>query len=99
MELDKISASDFQPFLNQPFTFIISSEISLEAELIEVLVLTTHSPLERKPFSLTFRTRQRDEYYQQGIFNVEHAELKGLEFFLSPKGFDGTGMRYEAVFS
>ena len=99
MELDKITAADFMPLVNQPFYFKISPEVSLEAELIEVVVLTTYSPLERTPFSLTFRTQQRDEYYQQGIFCIEHTELKSLEIFLSPKGFDGTGMRYEAIFS
>lgn len=99
MELDKISAADFQPLINQQFVFKISSEVSLEAELIEVLVLRGDSSIEREPFLLTFRTEQQQEYYQQGIFRVEHDVLHGLEFFLSPKGFDGIGMRYEAVFS
>ncbi len=99
MELDKISAADFQPLINQQFIFEISEEVSLEAELVEVLVLNNYSPLERTPFSITFRTQQKKEYYQQGIFKIGHPELKGLEIFLSPKGFDGVGMKYEAVFS
>lgn len=97
--LDKITAADFQSIINQQFVFEISPEVSMEAELIEVLVLSNYSPLERSPFSITFRTQQRNEYYPQGIFTIHHPVLKSLAIFLSPKGFDGIGMRYEAIFS
>ena len=99
MELDKISAMDFQPLLNQKFNFNISAEVSLESELIEVTEFNGYSPLERTPFSLVFRTQQKKEYYNQGIFSIEHPTHGVMDLFLSPKGFDDVGMKYEAVFS
>ena len=99
MELDKISANDFKPLLNQKLNIKISADISLETELVEIIELNGYSPLERSPFSITFRTQQKNEYYNQGIFRVEHPTIGNIDLFLTPKGFDGVGMKYEAVFS
>ena len=99
MELDKISANDFKPLLNKEINFKISHELNLASELIEVTELTGYSPLERKPFSIMFRTQQKNEYYNQGIFRIEHPQYGNIDLFLTPKGFDGVGMKYEAVFS
>lgn len=99
MELDKISAADFQPLLNQKFNFNISAEVSLESELIEIIEFNGYSPLERIPFSVVFRTEQKNEYYEQGIFRIEHPIHGDMDVFLTPKGFDNFGMKYEAVFS
>ena len=99
MELDKISAADFQPLLNREVNIKISVDLNLASELIEVIELSGYSPLERKPFLITLRTQQKTEYYNQGIFRVEHPQHGDMDLFLTPKGFDGVGMRYEAVFS
>ena len=77
----------------------ISDTILLGAELIEVTKLTNYSPLDRIPFSIVFRTEQKDEYYEQGIFTIIHPEKGDLQLFLTPLGFDAIGMKYEAVFS
>lgn len=97
--LDKIGISEFQPLLNQKFIFKISNDVSLEAELVEIMEFNGFSPLERKPFSVTFRTNQKNEYYEQGTICIVHPALGEIFLFLSPKGFDGLGMKYEAVFS
>ena len=99
MELDKISANDFKPLLNKAVNIKISPDVNLEATLIELTETNGYSPLERKPFSFVLRTDQKNEYYNQGIFIVEHPTIGNIELFLTPQGFDGVGMKYEAVFS
>ena len=99
MDIALLTLNDFDPHLNKIFTIRISDEILLDAELIEVTKLNNYSPLERSPFSIVFRTEQKNEYYQQGIFTIIHPQKGNLELFLSPLGFDSVGMKYEAVFS
>lgn len=99
MDIALLTLNDFDTLLTTVFTIRISDEVQLEAELIEVTELNNYSPLERNPFSIVFRTNQKDEYYQQGIFTIVHPEKGNLELFMSPLGFDSVGMKYEAVFS
>lgn len=99
MDIALLTLNDFDPHLNKIFKIRISDEIQLDAELIEVIKLNNYSPLERSPFSIVFRTEQKNEYYQQGIFTIIHPQKGNLELFLSPLGFDSVGMKYEAVFS
>lgn len=99
MDIALLSFNDFNSHLNTRFKFQISDEIQLDAELIEVTMLNNYSPLDRSPFSLVFRTEQKNEYYEQGIFTIIHPQKGNLELFLTPLGFDKVGMTYEAVFS
>ena len=99
MDIALLTLNDFETLLNTVFTIRISDEILLNAELIEVTKLNNYSPLDRNPFSIVFRTEQKNEYYQQGIFTILHPEKGDLQLFLSPLGFDDIGMKYEAVFS
>jgi len=99
MDIALLTLNDFTAFLNQVFKIRISDEIQLDAELIESTKLNNYSPLERSPFSIVLRTEQKNEYYEQGIFSVEHPEKGNLDIFLTPLGFDSVGMKYEAVFS
>ncbi|CAD0005946.1 DUF6916 family protein [Flavobacterium chungangense] len=99
MDIALLTLNDFDTLINTVFTFRISDEILLNAELIEVTKLNNFSPLERNPFSIVFRTEQKNEYYEQGIFTILHPEKGDLQLFLSPLGFDDIGMKYEAVFS
>lgn len=99
MDIALLTFNDFDTLLNTVFTIRISDEVQLDAELIELTNLDNYSPLERTPFSIVFRTDQKNEYYQQGIFTIVHPEKGDLELFMTPLGFDNAGMRYEAVFS
>ena len=98
-ELSILSYQDFSGYLNQLFNINFGGEVVLSAELVEATELTGYSPLERKPFSIVFRTQQKNEYYQQGTFLIKHPEKGDIPLFLVPKGFDTVGMKYEAVFS
>lgn len=83
-------------------SFRISSDadgITLDSELIEATqVGATPSGGRRAAFSLVFRAAA-DVVLPQQIYRVEHAELGVLDIFLVPIGPDGSGMRYEAVFT
>lgn len=98
-ELSELSYHDFKGFLNQAFNIQFEQNVLLPAELIEVQEFNTYSPLARKPFSVIFRTQQKNEYYPQATVMVEHPEKGEIPLFLSPKGFDNIGMKYEAIFS
>jgi hypothetical protein len=98
-ELSTISYEDFSGYLNQTFNINFGGDIVLPSELVEATELTSYSPLERKPFSIVFRTQQKNEYYQQATFIIQHPEKGDIPMFLAPKGFDNVGMKYEAVFS
>lgn len=99
MDISLLSINNFNSLLNTSFVIKISEEVQLDAELILATELNSYSPLERTPFSLVFRTQQKNEYYEQGIFTVVHPQEGNLELFLTPLGFDEVGMKYEAVFS
>lgn len=99
MDISLLSANNFNSLLNKVFTIQISEEIQLDAELISVTEFDHYSPSEKIPFALVFRTEQKNEYYEQGIFTIIHPEEGNLELFLTPLGFDEVGMKYEAVFS
>jgi hypothetical protein len=99
MELQELTHQDFSQFLNQSFNIKFGENAILPAELIEAQELNGYTPLQRKPFLVVFRTQQKNEYYPQATFIIEHPEKGEIPMFLSPKGFDAEGMKYEAVFS
>jgi phenylalanine-4-hydroxylase len=98
-ELSQLTIQDFSGLLNREFKIKFESNVIINAELIEVKEFNNYSPLERKPFAITFRTQQKNEYYPDLTFAVFHPEKGEIPMFLSPKGFDEVGMKYEAVFS
>jgi hypothetical protein len=97
--LDTLSIADFEPYLQTEFSIRFTQEVTLPSQLIEAKTLHTYSELERKPFSLTFRTQQKEEYYNQAIFGLQHPEKGEILMFMVPLGLDSEGMRYEAIFS
>ncbi|MFN8429047.1 MAG: hypothetical protein U0V04_03635 [Spirosomataceae bacterium] len=99
VDLSLISNEDFAELLNKEFRIQFEENVILDSELIEITVFKNYSPLTRSPFSLIFRTFQKEKYYPQGVFNIIHPTLGVLSVFMVPKGFDSEGMRYEVVFS
>lgn len=99
MELDKVSAEDLKPLLNKRIHIQFTNDVKMSAQITGLTEFNSYSPLERKPFSVVFRTEQKSEYYNQGIFGVILPSEEKISIFLTPQGFDGVGMRYEAVFS
>jgi len=97
--LDKLTSADFSAHLNQKFHIRYQPETTLEVELIEVTKLGAEDMPGRRPFSLTFRSSQRNSYLPQHVYTLEHNQLEKMELFLVPLGPDEVGMRYEAVFT
>lgn len=99
MELENITIDHFKNLISTELTIQFTEEIFLPAIVTEVTQLNGYSPLPRTPFSIIFRTNQKNQYYSQGTYVVHHPELNEIIMFLSPKGFDNVGMNYEAIFS
>ena len=97
--LDKLTTEDFEPHLGEVFYIQAEGLEPLEAELIEVMTLSSGPTEGRRPFSIVLRTGQQDSYLGQAIYRVGHEALGTLDLFLVPLGPDGQGMRYEAVFT
>jgi hypothetical protein len=97
--INEITVTDFKELLNKSFEILFDSESMLEAELIEVLELKNSQMINREPFSLTFRTSQKNEYYQQGNYLIKYKNKLEMPLFMVPIGPDAKGMRYEAIFS
>lgn len=97
--IEKLTVADFQPYINQTFSIRFTPEVTLPAELISVETWGSETDKYRQPFTLTFRTAQKTEFYPQSIFTLVHPTAGDLAVFFVPIGLDSEGMRYEAVFS
>lgn len=98
--LDQLQRSDFEPFIQQSFIIRFRlPEAELPALLMAVTPLKSHPGSPRPPFSLTFRTPQQGQYYQQAMYTLVHPEKGELELFFVPIGFDAEGMKYEVIFN
>ena len=98
-ELSKITIADFKFLVNQKFEIVFADNVSVRTELVEVLALEGYSKLKRIPFSLVFKTDLKNEYYKQGIYQINYPGKGQIEAFLVPIGIDKDGVKYEAVFS
>jgi len=97
--LEKLTIADFQSYINRSFPIRFTTEVTLPATLITVNAWGSESDKYRQPFTLEFRTAQKNEHYQQGTFTIVHPTIGELPIFLVPIGADAEGMRYEAVFT
>lgn len=97
--LENLTILDFEAFLNKSISIRFTPEVILPAELISAVAWGEKSDKYRQPFTLVFRTPQKQEYYQQGTFILLHPEAGDLPIFFVPIGPDSEGMRYEAVFT
>jgi len=100
MTPDQLSAETFHECLHQTFR-IRAGEETVEAELVEVRGLKSHTRREdRQAFSVLFQGPM-DKPLEQSIFRLENDTLGELDLFLVTLGpdADGNGMIYEAVFT
>lgn len=90
---------DIKPLLNQKIIIRFSDAHRLSAEVIEVSNLKNFSQLATEPFSFVLRTEQKNEYFPQAIYTIEHPTKGDISVFMVPIGFDTEGMKYEIIFS
>jgi hypothetical protein len=97
--ISELSVNDFIDFRDKNFDIKFTEQVVLQGKLLECVESKSYSPLARKPFSLVFRTNQKNEYYPQGMMIVFHPEKGEIPLFFVPVGFDEVGMKYETVFA
>jgi len=95
LELDRVSAEDFEPLLHSRFR-VVAGDLSLDFELVEVAGRKSATQ-ERSPFSLLFKG-PRDNLLPQQMYRIEHETLGPMELFIVPVREDQNGYYYEAVF-
>jgi hypothetical protein len=66
--------------------------------LIDVTALRNYANTARAPFSLIFTTRGADVLPQQ-LYELRHAELGSMWFFLVPIGKTGDTVSYQSIFN
>jgi hypothetical protein len=96
-DLQQLNAADFERFHRERFRVRPEDAPSFELELIEVSEGARGGGT-RAQFSLVFRGGPSPPLPQR-IYRLEHDRLGALDLFLVPLGPDGTGQRYEAVFT
>jgi hypothetical protein len=96
MDVGELTLEIVEPLVGDAFT--IAAEPAPIGLALETAVALGEWPGGRQPFSLTFRGPP-DPVLQQGIYQLEHAELGALEIFIVPIGKDADGTSYEAIFT
>lgn len=98
-EIVTLKIEDIRPLLNQKVIVRFSDTHHLSAEVTEVSTLKNFANSNTEPFSFTLRTEQKNEYFPQAIYPIEHPTKGDLAVFMVPIGFDAEGMKYEIIFS
>ncbi len=98
-----LTRADFAQHLGQTFTVWLGEGTGYDLALIEVKALgqtpPAGVPARAEPFSVIFRSGERDRHLPQRTYRLTAAGLAPLEIFLVPIGPDAAGMRYEAIFT
>lgn len=97
-DLHLLTIDQFDKLLNETFTIRFLEGTEITALLVKAKAINGYSPLERKPFYLTFKTTQ-PVAFPQGIYRVTHAETGEMEVFIVPISSDKEGTEYQAIFS
>jgi hypothetical protein len=99
LDLAKVSATAFEPFLNRPFQ-MLSDSAQIELQLIRVSQSKHGGAQEggRIPFSIEFKSGP-GQPWPQGIYRLANETLGAMELFVVPLGTDANGCYYEAVFN
>lgn len=99
--LKTLRLEDFEPFVDQTFTFRAheGEEIATRLDHVRPLGGQTVDDAARRPFALVF-TSEASGVLAQQIVTVENETLGSLDVFVVPVGPDRRGrMQYEAVFT
>jgi hypothetical protein len=92
---------EFAPRLGQAFRLQLGDGQVLALELVEVKDrgrCAVGGP-DRSCYTLLFRSPGENRFAPQRTYTVEHDALGALDMFLVPRGPDGQGMTYEAIYN
>ena len=96
MDIAQLSAADFEPLVNQPFS--LELEGAGPMTLIEVQTKMRPGTAGRVPFSLLFSSDGSGVLPQQ-VYRLLHDKLGTVEIFLVPVQQQDGKTLYEAVFN
>jgi hypothetical protein len=101
MEARRPDISDFAGRLGEGFRLGLGDGQTLRLELIEVKDRGRSSVggPDRSCYTLLFRSPGENRFAPQRAYLIDHDDLGTLEIFLVPRGPDGKGMTYEAVYN
>lgn len=93
--------TDFAGRVGETFHLDLGGGQALALELVEVhdRGRTAVGGPERSCFALLFRSPGEKRFAPQRIYGLEHEALGRIEMFLVPRGPDGLGMTYEAIYN
>lgn len=96
MDVAQLSAANFEPLVNQPFS--LELEGAGPMTLIEVETRARPDTASRAPFSLLFSS-DSDRVLPQQVYRLHHGSLGTVELFLVPVQQQDGKILYEAVFN
>lgn len=97
IDLGKVLAADFSPYLNQKFYIHYGETEQLEVELISVDILGKTPVGRMQQFSLIFQSGIQ-AYLPQGVFHISQQPMGSMEVLTIPIGANQRGMRYQVIF-
>jgi len=98
VQLDKVTAGTFSPYIESSFNIELSPSGSLALILSSVTEVGPELPGRRRTFSMIF-LGPIEPILPQRIYALKHDTLGTLEIFIVPIGVTQTNCRYEAVFN
>lgn len=101
MARERPEITEFAGRIGEQFRMQLGGGQALALELVEVRDngRSAVGGPDRTCFALLFRSPGEQRFAPQRIYTVEHDALGALDMFLVPRGPDGHGMTYEAVYN
>ncbi len=101
METERPEISDFAPRCGETFRLQLDGGQVLPLELVDVhdRGRSAVGGPDRSCYALLFRSPGESRFAPQRTYTLEHDALGTIEMFLVPRGPDGKGMTYEAVYN
>lgn len=93
---EKLDLESFLPFVDAGFECVLGPEISVPLTLVSATEISRSSY--QRQFSVLF-CGPRDQFLQQGTYQVSHPEFGVAELFLVPVGMTPDAFQYEAFFN
>ncbi len=101
MEPRRPDVVDFAARRGEAFRMRLGDDQTLALELIEVQDRgrSAVGGPDRSCYALLFRSPGENRFAPQRVYTLEHDALGAIEMFLVPRGPDGQGMTYEAIYN
>lgn len=101
--LDRLTAADWRPYLDQTFHVGLEGHPPLPIRLVSLTELGSAEdaeklPARRRGFSIVWKG-PLDPILPQHVYRIDHPQMGVLEIFVVPIGPHSGEMQYEAIFN